>query len=312
MKVNPTVRQLICFQMLARSGSFSKAATALGVSQPSLSQQIRGLEEILGLKLVLRGRKSELLPAGRDLLEECDRVLEGLDAFLEKAELVRTGRRRKLRLGSSPTIGPYILPQVVGKLAIDDPGLALEITEDNTIGLIERCQQRQFDLIVTQLPVPDSDLIVRRLFREKLVLAVPKSHRLAHQADVHLTDLEGEDLVSLGPQYALSGQTAAICRQYGAKLLSQYVGNNLFALLKMAELNNGLALVPAIFAFNSMADDSRLVTFRELKGRAVWRSIGLVFSDTKEIEEPVKLLSAHIRRTAQKDYGTQIVVEADG
>ncbi|MEM6482481.1 MAG: LysR family transcriptional regulator, partial [Pseudomonadota bacterium] len=167
-----TLRQLRYFIALTETGSFRKAADREGISQPSLSQQIVRLEEALGVTLVERGKRGAILtPGARVVLEHARKIMDEVSSLQVGAKSARDGISGTLRLGSSPTLGPYFLPYLTRFLHRAYPELKLIIREAAPIVLQEDLQDGRYDLILTQLPLRSGDITVERLFREPLRLA---------------------------------------------------------------------------------------------------------------------------------------------
>src|SRR6056297_270020 len=216
---DPTLRQLRYFVALAEARNYRKAATQVGVSQPSLSQQIVGLETALGLRLVERGQRGAVLtPGGRQTLAQARRVLDEVAALRAQAHEARDGVSGTIRLGSTPTIGPYFLPYVMRRLRRSYPSLKVIVRDAAPLVLQDELMNGQHDMILTQLPVKSADLEFRRLFREPLKLVVAQDHPLAQKLQVKDADLEGHDILALSSAYLLHDQIVALCQELGANL----------------------------------------------------------------------------------------------
>lgn len=304
----PTLRQLHYFRALADAGNFRKAAEHVGVSQPSLSQQIANLEDVLNTQLVERGRSGAVLSAaGREVRARIDGILEEVGALTQIAEQTRAGLAGTYRLGASATFGPYLLPKVVRRLHADHPALRLFIRDGQPNTLLEDLQQGRLDLVLTQLPVMSSDFNVTRLFREPLQLAVAHDHRLARQRNVENGDLEGEILLVLSNGFSLHDQLVALARETGVCLRQDYEGSSLDALRQMVAMNMGITLLPALYAHSEVEQpegDVALVPFR--RGR-VSRAIGLV---TRRNSRIPPAFSEVIRTVVRTDFAN--VLLADG
>jgi len=125
-----TLRQLRYFAALAETGHYRKAAEHTGISQPSLSQQILRLEASLGIELVERGRRGAVLsPGGREVLDQARKVLDEVDVLRARAQAAREGVSGTIRLGSTPTLGPYFLPYVTRQLHQAYPSLKVVIRD---------------------------------------------------------------------------------------------------------------------------------------------------------------------------------------
>lgn len=277
MATDLTLRQLRYFVALSEAGQYRRAARRLGISQPSLSLQIGLLEEIVGMPLVERRRNGLIFtPQGRHLLDHARRVLSAVDDLLGQSDPLRAGLTGTLRLGSTPTIGPYLLPRVLRRLHAAYPDLRLIVRDGAPRDLTEDLAAGVHDMILTQLPVSAESLQVRPLFREPLFLAVARSHPLANRARVDATDLAGQDVIGLSPAYALYRQTAALCRDVGARLREEFEGTSLDALRQMVAMDMGLTLLPALYIRSEVQDPDGDVAIVPLKG-GYQRTVGLAW-----------------------------------
>ena len=173
MSTDLTLRQLTYFAALAETRHYRRAAERMGISQPSLSQQIVGLEAALGVTLVERGQRGAVLtPQGRLVLAQARRVLDEIEHLKALAQDARDGVTGTIRLGSTPTLGPYLLPHVMRRLHAAYPQLKVVIHDAPPATLQDDLLGGQHDLILTQLPVPSGELETMRLFREPLKLAM--------------------------------------------------------------------------------------------------------------------------------------------
>ncbi|MCK0094372.1 hydrogen peroxide-inducible genes activator [Yoonia sp. F2084L] len=274
----PSLRQLRYLVALSEARHFRKAAEAMGISQPSLSLQIGNLEDLLGARLVERGRGPvTLTPEGREVVARAARVVDEVRGIADLTASLQTGLAGTIRLGTTPTIGPYLMPFVVERLHARYPDLRLYIREvvprDLRGGLLEG----SLDVILTQLPEGGADLTTQRLFREPLVLAMPDDHALAQKAAVTEADLADLNVLSLGPDYAMHAQIAALCHQHGGLIARDYEGTSLDAIRQMVGMGMGVAFLPRLYARSEIDSRSSNVTVRPFRRSTVTRSIGLVW-----------------------------------
>lgn len=307
----PTVRQLRYFRALADAGNFRKAAETVGVSQPSLSQQITNLEEVLRTPLVERGRAGAVLTAaGREVLARASSILDEVKGLTRIAEQVGSGVSGTYRLGASATLGPYLLPSVVRRLHADHPSLRLFIRDGTPRDLLDDLDSGRLDLVLTQLPVLSSDFEVRRLFREPLHLAVPHDHRLAGRSNAEDSDLQEETLLVLSAAFSLHTQLTELAQTLGATLRQDYEGSSLDALRQMVAMNMGITLLPALYAQSEVrraSGDVALVPFRH--GR-VSRSIGLAWRRTSHNPPAFDAFCDVIRSVVRTEYAGVLQPEA--
>ena len=306
----PTLRQLQYFAALAETGHYRRAAERVGVTQPSLSLQIGNLEQTLHLALVERGRAGAVLtPAGREVLAGATRILTEVAALVDRAETLKTGMAGTIRLGSSPTLGPYVLPNVVRRLHQQYPALRLFIRDGAPRDLLADLLEGRHDLILTQLPVQSTDVTVRRLFIEPLLLVVARGHALAARAQVTDADLAGETLLALSSAFTLHDQIAALAREVGANLRQDYQGTSLDALRQMVSMDMGLTFLPALYVHSEIAGrqgDVAVLPFR--RGRLT-RAIGLVWRRTAGDRAAFATFAEVIRSVVATDHGDRVRVE---
>lgn len=272
-----TLRQLRYLIALSDHASFTRGAAAAGVSQPSFSQQIRLVEELLGGPVVERGsNKAFLTPLGRDAVAGARRVLAEVAAFEALADRRDDALSGTIRLGVSPTLGPYILPQLVAQLHASSPDLRVHVREGLPDRLVELLADGTHDVILVQLPIDDRGLHVERLFREPLFLGMATDDPLAAREAIVESDLKGRGLLTLQPQYRMSEQVAILAKQAGAHVLRDYEGTSLDAIRQMAGLGMGLALLPRLYARQEIRGGDDVVV-RPFAGGRQYREIGLAW-----------------------------------
>lgn len=196
---------------IAETGNFTRAAARMNVAQPSLSQQIIKLERELGQKLFHRlGRKAVLTEAGVVFLERSRRILAEVDdAAKEFGDEPSLGRR--ITVGAIPTLAPYLLPDLILRSRERFPNLHVNIREDFKATLTRALLEGELDMALVALPVSDPMIQVDVLWKEPLMLAVPKGHRLADKSRVTGADLAQETFIVLGSSSSLASQVQQFC-----------------------------------------------------------------------------------------------------
>jgi LysR family hydrogen peroxide-inducible transcriptional activator len=185
-----TLRQLRYLVALEETHHFREAAESCGISQPSLSVQIKTLEDALGQTLVERGRGPvRLTMAGREVARRGREMLDAAQGILDLSVTLKSGLAGTVRMGTSATLGPYLMPYVVRDLHKSHPDLRLYIREAAPRDLMRQLNEGAQDLILTQLPVAGAAFHVARLFREPLLVAMPADHPLSAK-----DNLDNEDL----------------------------------------------------------------------------------------------------------------------
>ena len=262
---------------VADENHFGRAAERCNVSQPTLSVQVRKLEEALGLVLFERGnRRVMLTPAGQSVIRQARAVLAEAQRLLALASEGRgaplTGR---LVLAAIQTLGPYLFPLVLRSLRQEFPLLALALSEARTAEILEGLRDGRIDAALISLPVPMSGLTVSPLFVEPFLLACPSDHALAQGGALRATDIAGPDLLLLDEGNCLRDQAVAAC---GAGSAAGRHATSLETLRSMVAAGAGYTLLPAL-AVPAGADASGLTVTRSFDvdgpGRTValaWRS----------------------------------------
>ena len=305
-----TLRQLRYFKALADTRHYRKAAERMGVSQPSLSQQIAKLESALRLELVERGRRGAVLtPGGRDVLARARGIIDEVEALTAQSAAARTGVGGTIRLGSTLTLGPYILPYVVRQLRKDYPALKLIIRDAAPRVLQDELLEGRHDMILTQLPVQTGDAEVRRLFREPLKLVVAQDHPLAGQNEAADADLEGQDILALSSAYVLHSQILALCEEVGAVARQEYEGTSLDTLRQMTALDMGVSFLPALYVRSEITGGPGDVQVLPFRGDRFTRSIGLVWRRASAHGQAIDRVADVILDVVRKEFKGLVTVE---
>src|SRR5688500_4884759 len=206
------LRDLKYLVALADHRHFGRAAAASFVSQPTLSTQIRKLEDELGVALVERApRKVMLTPVGREIAERARKVISDVDQMTQIARRSQDPEAGTVRLGLFPTLGPYLLPHVVPNLRKRFPRLELLLVEEKTETLLAMLREGRLDAAVLALPLHEDWLEVEPLFEEPFLLAVPAGHPLAGRRNLKLDELSDQHLLLLEDGHCLRDQALAVC-----------------------------------------------------------------------------------------------------
>jgi DNA-binding transcriptional LysR family regulator len=239
-----TLRQLRTFKTVADLASFSLAAQRLKLSQPSVSYQVKELEDTLGLPLLDRlGKRVRLTEAGTLLYGYTRRMLDVLDEAAIAVEEMRGIKRGTLRVGASTTVGIYLLPAALGAFKKLHPGLVISLE----IGTRERVQEQVLrnviDLAVVGPALNDPELAIIPFVSDELVVVAPAGHPLAGKKGLSLKDLSSQPFVM---REAASGSRLSLekaARKVGARLqVAMELGSN-GAIKHAVESGLGLAVI---------------------------------------------------------------------
>ncbi len=273
----PSLRQLDYLVALADAGHFGRAASQAGVSQPTLSQQIKALEGRLGVALVeRRGRGAVLTPAGRDIAERARTIVVAVGDIRDFAARAEGRLAGTLRFGVTPTLGPYLLPAVVAGLHRDAPDLKLFVQEGIPDEQLQALTRGKLDLLLGPLPLEAPGVVLEPLFREPLRLAVPTDHALAGGAEV--AQLAGQPLLSLDRRHHYHRQAEALCAEHGMRLIRDYEGTSLDSLQQMTASGLGLSILPELYLRSDAGGRSGTIV-PDIRGWSAYRSIGLAWRE---------------------------------
>ncbi|KRG58440.1 LysR substrate-binding domain-containing protein [Stenotrophomonas nitritireducens] len=241
------LRDLKYLVALAEHKHFGRAAAACFVSQPTLSTQIKKLEEELGVPLVERApRKVMLTPAGREAAARARGIVAEIEQMKEAARRSRDPEAGTVRLGIFPTLGPYLLPHVVPTIRERFPQLELLLVEEKSDVLLAQLRNGQLDAALLALPLGDEQLHTEFLFEEPFVLAAPESHPLAAHATLTMADLADQRLLLLQDGHCLRDQALDVCHLAGALEKSEFQATSLETLRQMVAANVGVTLLPML------------------------------------------------------------------
>lgn len=247
-KKRPSIKQLEYFVHVAMSSNFRKAAEKLKIKQPTLTSQIATLEESLGTQLFERSRAGTLLsPAGRDLLPMAKQVLEQYQQLIDQAGDSVRELSGTFKIGVSPTIGPYLFPQVLPKLHKRYPKLKLHVREAVPKELERGLDRGDYDFILTMLPVISSENRVRPLFIEPIELVAALDHPLSKLDRIKGTDLLGEEVLTIDENHNLHREIVSLCERFNAKVQTEFEGTSLNTLKQMIMMGMGIAFLPSLY-----------------------------------------------------------------
>ena len=229
---------------------FGRAAEACRVSQPTLSSQIRKLEQELGVTLLERTNKRvELTPVGSQILAHAREALAHAAEMEAVARAARDPLVGPLKLGVIPTLAPYLMPIILKPLREGYPGLVIELWEDQTRALIEGLRNHRLDAALLATPPDAPEITEIALFQEPLLAALPVGHRLTRETSVSEKALASELLV-LAEGHCLSNQALAACGAKSGQARTAFQSSmqaaTLETLVNLVAAGYGTTLVPAL------------------------------------------------------------------
>ena len=227
---------------------FGNAAKHCFVSQPTLSGQIKKLEDELGVTLIERGgtRAVVFTEAGRAVLEHAGSILKESRKILEIAEGFRNPMAGTIQLAAIPTVGPYLLPLALGALRKAFPELGFVLFEMPTLKIVAALRAGDIDAGLLALPLARDGLAEMPLFEESFSLALPKHHPHAAKPYVAKRWLKDERLLLLEEGHCFRHQALEVCHSYDATENREFRGSGLETLRYMVQMGEGVTLVPRL------------------------------------------------------------------
>lgn len=262
---------------VAEERHFGRAARKSCVSQPTLSAQLRKLEDYLGVRLIERQpRRVALTDAGEKVVARARRILQDSDEIVSMARHASDPLTGTLKIAFIPTIGPYLLPRVAPRLRKALPRLKLLLFEHQTAVLLERLHAGAIDLGILALPVELGGLESRVLFEEPFSVALNPGHPLADKKVLRPADLDGATLLLLEDGHCLRDQALEVCARVNVHESSDYRATSLETLRQMVAAGHGITLLPEM-ALHGAYDDARSLVVRPFAKPVPRRRIGAVW-----------------------------------
>jgi LysR family hydrogen peroxide-inducible transcriptional activator len=274
------------FIAVAKHNHFRLAAEECHVSQPTLSQQLKKLEEFLGVKLFERTNKQVIItPIGKKILHHAHLILDHRRQIEHIAEGTSDPLNTSITLGLIPTVAPYYLPNIMCRLQEQAPNLTVYLREEQTATLLKKLTQGDIDVAILALPVDNEHLVCVPLFEEPFLLTVAPQHPLSDKHHVTLEDLKNQPLLLLDDGHCLRDQILDVCALAHVNEHPSFRATSLETLRYMIRSNAGITLMPNM----AYRDDDRLVYIPFTEPQPS-RTIGMVWRPTTPKLETLRRL----------------------
>ena len=292
------LRDLKYIIAVAETRHFGKAAERCFVSQPTLSGQIKKLEDELGVAIFERTSRSvEITPVGAAILEHARRLLEQADVIEQLAQAHQDPLAGPLRIGAIPTLSPYLMPLILLPIKKQYPQMKLVLSEELTDTLLERLRNHEIDAALLATPVDEADLQSLPLFDEPFYIAYPRQHPFYEKEKITRRDLESVDLLLLAEGHCLAKQAMDVChlkeRQQQGEMADLRAAS-LETLLQLVAAGFGCTLVPALAMRGSWTTGSGVVA-QPLELPDAYRRVSLVFRHSFPRRQALDALAEMIR-----------------
>lgn len=303
------LRDLKYLVALADYKHFGRAAEASFASQPTLSTQIKKLEDELDVQLFERQPRTVLLTAtGEAIVARARAALREVEAMRELARSARDPEAGSIRLGMFPTLGPYLLPHVIPALHQRFPKLELLLIEEKTEDLLSKLDRGDLDAIVLALPAGDDTLNFIELFDEPFLLALPRDRAKEFPGPVQINELRNHEVLLLEEGHCMRAHALSLCALGGASERSGFRATSLETLRQMVAANVGLTLLPKLAVMPPVANNDN-VLLRAFVEPAPTRQLGLLWRKSAARESLMHTLAALISRCGQEALNTPMAFE---
>lgn len=284
---------------VAETRHFGRAAERCFVSQPTLSGQIRKLEDELGVTLFERTSRSvQVTPVGEAILVHARLLEEQAEEIRQIARGHRDPLAGPIRIGAIPTISPYLTPLILQPLKSRYPQMKLVLSEEVTASLLQRLRRYELDAALLATPPDGPDLEAIPLFEEPFWFAHPSNHPLYSKDEITREDLDGVEMLLLSDGHCLAGQVMEVCGlserpQRGD--MADLRASSLETVLQLVGAGFGCTLVPALAIRGSWTTDAGVIA-RPLNLPSACRTVSLVHRGTFSRPKALEALAEVIRR----------------
>ena len=274
------LRDLKYVVAVAETHHFGKAAERCFVSQPTLSGQIRKLEDELGVAIFERTNRSvEITPVGESIVSHARDILEQVEVIEQLAQSHQDPLAGPLRIGAIPTLSPYLMPLILLPLKKQHPQMKLVLSEELTDILLERLRNHEIDAALLATPVEEPDLETIPLFDEPFWIAYPRKHAFYTKEKITRTDLDDENLLLLAEGHCLAKQAMDVCHiqeRESQGEMADLRAASLETLIQLVRAGFGVTLVPALAMQGSWTTGAGVVA-QPLDWPDASRRVSLVF-----------------------------------
>ncbi|TVY00513.1 LysR family transcriptional regulator [Cohnella terricola] len=239
------IRHLQTIIEIVRRNSFTGAAEALHVTQPTISKTIRNLERELNVELFVRDSKTvKLTDAGETILRHAGAILQSFDLLMTELNDLTYLKRGTIRIGLPPMAGSSFFPVVIKRFQERYPGIAIKLEEEGATRIVEGISDGTLDAGVVLPPFDEEKFDSFPLVKERLKLVVPPSHRMAGRQSVNLGELSEERFILFSREFALHGIINRACESMGFSPRIVYESSQWDFIGEMVASDLGISMLP--------------------------------------------------------------------
>lgn len=286
----PSIRQLQYLIAVVELRHFGQAAERCFVTQSTLSSAIQELESMLEVQLLERTKRKVMpTPMGLEVAEKARQVLQLSAEIVELTQQQKAPLSGPLKLGVIPTIGPFLLPQVLPSIRKRYPQLELYLIEDQSARLVERLNSGEIDAAILALPYDLGLLESASFWRETFCVAFPKDHRLSQGGAIRSVKLPSDELLMLEEGHCMRDHALSACHLSKLQHSATFQGTSLYTLIEMVAGGQGITFLPQMAVDSGMAKH-RNISLRQLAEKGPHREIGMVWRATYHRKHDLQLL----------------------
>jgi len=291
----PTLRQLEFLCAVADHGSFSKAAEACHVTQPTLSAAVKEIEGLLGVQLIEReSRGASLTFAGEAAVDRARTILSDTADLVSAARQAGAPLSGPFKLGAIPTIAPFLLPRTLKALRSAHPSLKLYLREDQTERLLDGLKARTLDAALIALPWEASGIETMDLGDDEFMLVAPTGHDLISRSEIKSTDLGEEDVLLLEDGHCLRDHALSVCRLPTKRGGADVTATSLPTLVHMVAGGLGVSLLPKL-AIDAGVTSGVDVALRAFETPLIGRRIGIAWRTGSPRTDEARMIGEIVR-----------------
>jgi LysR family hydrogen peroxide-inducible transcriptional activator len=241
------IRDLKYIISVAENRHFGEAAEKSFVSQPTLSMQIKKLEEELGIKIFERSNKNFVITeVGEKIIAKAKNIVKEAEDIKNIAKFFHNPKIGDILVGAFPTLASYFFPQFAKAVKKNFPDLKIFLIEEKTEILIKKLKEGVIDCAFMAMPINDKDLKEIKIFSEDFLLAVAKNNELARNKIIKFSDLKNKTLMLLEEGHCLRNQALEACSFFNAYENQNFKASSLETLRQMVACDIGITLIPEI------------------------------------------------------------------
>ncbi|MCI5050451.1 MAG: LysR substrate-binding domain-containing protein [Rickettsiales bacterium] len=266
--------------------NFSKAAEQCHISQPTLSAQIKKLEEYLNIQIFERSNRQVMLTAvGEEIILKARKILQLEEDIFTLAKDAHEPFAGELHLGAFPTLASYYYPEIIPEIRKNFPNLTLLLHEEKTEILLSMLKDGKIDAAFIALPILDDAFVWETIFEDPFYLIVPKDHELGRASKIDMKVISQYSPMLLDEGHCLRDQALEVCHAQGASEAA-FRATSLETLREMVKAGSGITLMPEIALRDN--SDTKTIPFRE---PVPSRTIALVWRKTSARKQLMHALS---------------------